>query len=61
MLPTCTKEDAMKKKVELKKKIEKLTLNRETLRSLTDKSMQDVAGGVETRDRSCILSCPLGC
>ena len=51
----------MKKKIELKKKIEKLTLNRETLRSLTDKSMQDVAGGVATRDKSCILSCPLGC
>lgn len=50
-----------KKKAVEKKRIEKLTLNRETLRSLTEGSLQEVAGGVQTHDRSCILSCPLGC
>jgi hypothetical protein len=44
-----------------KKKIEKLVLTRETLRSLTEDALKDVEGGVQTHDRSCILSCPLGC
>ena len=50
----------MKKKVE-SKQIEKLTLNRETLRALTEDFLKGADGGVETRDKSCILSCPLAC
>ncbi|HEV7517133.1 MAG TPA: class I lanthipeptide [Thermoanaerobaculia bacterium] len=50
----------MKKSIE-KHKIEKLKLNRETLRALNDKSLQGVEGGVQTQDRSCILSCPHFC
>jgi len=50
----------MKKTIE-KLKVEKLKLHRETLRSLTAASLRDVQGGVQTHDRSCILSCPTFC
>ena len=46
------------KKIE---KIEKLRLNRETLRSLTEDSLREAQGGVQTQDKSCILSCPIAC
>ena len=44
-----------------KKKIEKLTLSRETLRSLTEDTLKGVDAGAATHDRSCILSCPIAC
>jgi hypothetical protein len=44
-----------------KEKVEKLTLNRETVRALTEKSLKEVDGGVVTHDKSCILSCPIAC
>jgi hypothetical protein len=45
----------------MKKKVEKLKLNRETLRFLTEESLKEAQGGAVTHDKSCILSCPHFC
>ncbi|MEA2603773.1 MAG: hypothetical protein QOF89_4765 [Acidobacteriota bacterium] len=46
----------------MKKKTLKLTLNRETLAYLSNPQMQGIAGAVpETREKSCLLSCQVGC
>ena len=46
----------------MKKKAPKLSLHRETLASLAGNRLDHVAGGVpETEDKSCLLSCYVGC
>jgi hypothetical protein len=43
------------------KKAPKLSLSRETLAHLTHSQLEEAAGGVATRDKSCLLSCYAGC
>ena len=45
----------------MKKKAPKLFLSRETVALLTHSQLKEAAGGVETRDKSCLLSCYAGC
>jgi hypothetical protein len=45
----------------MKKKAPKLSLSRETVALLTRSQLEGAAGGVETRDKSCLLSCFAGC
>lgn len=42
----------------MKKRLQKLTLNRETLRSLEDARLEGAAGGTFTNGDSCWNSCP---
>lgn len=44
----------------MKKKIKKLTLNRETLLALEEQRILEVAGGVKTIDATyCVTNCPV--
>jgi hypothetical protein len=46
----------------MRKKALKLTLNRETLAHLSNRHLENIAGGVPyTYDKSCYLSCFAGC
>jgi hypothetical protein len=45
----------------MKKKTLKLSLHRETLAFLSSKQLERPVGGVETYDKSCLLSCYVGC
>ena len=45
----------------MKKKTFKLALHRETLANLSNRQLEEVAGGAATNDKSCLLSCFAGC
>ena len=45
----------------MKKKTFKLALHRETLANLSNRQMEEAAGGAATNDKSCLLSCFAGC